>query len=126
MTEIDFYMDIPVKFHNSEKNHRLSLRKNLTTEKYELIKVIQKQIIGYAPFFGCTMIMNHPTGQIEVIFSHKDLEPVLVEANGIYNYYNSTEDYIEAPHIVCEHYPPNLTSLCQIRIKRPLKVMEVK
>lgn len=124
MAEIDFYSSISTKFHKTEKNHRLTLWKNLQTNQYELIKIIQRQIIGYNPMFGCTMVMNHPTGEREVVFSHEDLDPVLVEANGLYNHYNSTEDYKEEPHTVCEHYPPNFTSLCKIRIKRPLKEKE--
>jgi hypothetical protein len=125
MTEIDFYMSIPAKFHNTEKNHRLTLWKNLQSNKYELIKVIQKQVVDHNPLFNCTMVMNIPTKEIEVIFSHEDIEPVLAEANGLYNHYHSTDGYSQEPHQICEHYPPKITSLCKMRMKRPLKVEEV-
>lgn len=125
MTEIDFYASIPAKFHQTEKNHRLTLWKNFRSNKYELIKVIHIQVVGNNPLFNCTMVMNIPTKEIEVIFSHEDLEPVLAEANGLYNHYHSTNDYLREPDQICEHYPPKITSLCKMRQKRTLQAKVV-
>jgi len=115
MTEIDYYAWIPVRFHKTERNHRLSLWKNLKTNEYELVKVYMNQITGIMPLCGGLIISNVPNGKTEVVFHHKDLNVVLVEGNELWNYYHGTSDYKREVDKVCEHEFPNISNCCQFK-----------
>lgn len=112
-TEIDYYAYIPAR-HN-EKNHRLTLWKNLKTNEYELVKVFMNQICGIMPLCGGLIVSNVPNGKKEVIFHHKDLAVVLVEGNELWNYYHGTPDYKREGDKVCEHKFPNRGISCRFK-----------
>lgn len=104
--EIDFYVWIPDKFHKKYKNHRLTLWKNLTTNKYELVKVFMVQQLftiqmGNQQGIGFT---NIPTKEeVEVVFVNESLQAVLEEAHGLWNRFHGSDDYERQIDEVCDH-----------------------
>ncbi|MFW9875105.1 MAG: hypothetical protein ACFFG0_18525 [Candidatus Thorarchaeota archaeon] len=101
--EIDFYAWIPGRFHKTERNHRLTLWKNITTGKYELIKVFMNQQVITIGTQGLG-IFNTPSGeQYEVVFTNENLQAVLEEAHGLWNKYHKTDDYERQCDEVCQH-----------------------
>jgi len=113
MTEIDYYAYIPAR-HN-ERNHRLTLWKNLKSNEYELVKVYMNKITGIMPLCGGLIVSNIPSGKEEVVFHHKDLAVVINEGNGLWNHYHGTSDYKRKPDKVCEHKLPNKAICCQFK-----------
>lgn len=112
MTEIDFYAWIPGKFHKEYGNHRLTMWKNLKTNKYELIKVFMEQTIQAFQIQKNTgvMVMNTPSNKkVEVVFANESMEIVLAEAHGLWNKFHGTEDYERQMDEICNHskYQPH-------------------
>lgn len=96
--EIDFYVTIPPRLRKRVKDHRLSLRKNLTTDQYELYRCYHPLRQGDQP-------------RTEVTFSTSSLEEVLRKANDEVNriWIGSHRE----PDQVCDH-DTNRSRKCRI------------
>lgn len=112
--EVDYYAWIPTEFHKEVPNHRLSLRKNLVEDKFEVYRFYVKTLItklgisqrkeqGY-------LIMTTPRGDEEVAFSGDFLD-ALEFANNEYAKYHGKEDR-DKP---CKHKYPEASSFCPMR-----------
>lgn len=118
MTELDFYAWIPVKFTNTERNHRLKMWYNFKNKKYELVKDYMEHsedIINIGNMIGL-IVGNSDTGKREVIFANESLQAVLDEANGLWNHYHSEwADKIREPDKVCQHKHPHISFCCKYK-----------
>jgi len=104
--EIDFFSWIPHKFHEQCGNYRLTLWKNLKTNKFELIKVFMQQSVKTFQMNQNTgvLITNTETGeQIEVVLSNESLEPILTEAHELWNKFHGSHDYKREIDTICTH-----------------------
>ena len=105
MTELDFYAWIPTKFHKEHGNHRLTMWKNLKTNKYELVKIYMNQTtqsFQMGKLIG-VMTTNLPNKKEEIIFANESLEVVLQEAHGLWNKFHGSDDYQRECDQVCNH-----------------------
>lgn len=99
LLEVDIYMWIPYDKTKTEGNHRLSIRKNLETGKFEL----------YKAYYG-----KRP--KIVVIFESEDLGEVLKKAHKLWEYHHGKG--FREPDEVCCHRPPIIDPLCPISSKK--------
>jgi len=87
--EVDFYAWIPSKWWSEVPNHRLSLRKNLRTGKFEIYRFFQL------------------TGKERVIFEG-ELEEALIVANRERNHFHGEWMGEVGPDRVCRHKYPEI------------------
>lgn len=109
--EIDIYHWVPVG--SDVENHRLTLFKNLKTEEYELHRVYKKLVKLKIVNFGVETISHILTGEVDIIFKNKDLEVVVVEANGLWmKYHGKWSEQKNGSFAVCKHKHPKQSILC--------------
>jgi len=95
LVEIDYYSHIP--YGSNFPQHRLTLRRNMRTGEYEIIRVYHEK-------------------QVEVAFKSKIFRKVLEWANGEVRRFWGQDREPDKP---CEHKPPNLYHGCRIWAKTP-------
>jgi len=95
--EDDFYRWIPAEFRKTEEDHMLTLRKNLKTGEFELLKNL---------FVSNTQ---------SIILKTKDLQEVLNKANELWNYYHSKwAKERREPDIACKHKVGEMSDFCML------------
>jgi len=105
-TEIDYYAWIPQG--SGMPNHRLSLRKNLKTQEYEIYRHYYEQhLISRGPV---TIITGADTGVEDVAFSSKDLTETIKFADGEWRRFHGEEKWQDQ---VCKHRPPVVAHNCK-------------
>jgi hypothetical protein len=93
--EVDYYAFIPFKMQEKVRNHRLSLRKNLETNEFEVYR------------------FYNDTETEEVIFSSTSLAEAIKFANEQWNKFFSSIDWKKEPEQVCQHKEPIIShSFC--------------
>jgi len=109
LAEVDFYACVPFdKF----PQHRLSLRKNLKTGQYEVIRVYsERQVVAKN---GILVDTGLETGDVEVVFSSPRLSEALNAAKTEYKRFWDDDINDE----VCRHKPPKVSFSCKIYYKR--------
>ena len=112
LCEVDFYAWIPQS--NEVPNHRLSLRKNLKTDEYELYRhYVQQIMLGFS---NLQMVTNqHADVEDEVIFKSKDLQSVLDRGKEEWDKFHLC--WAKKPHdrdLVCTHEHPTKSLLCDV------------
>jgi len=105
MDEVDIYNHIPYPKQKkwNERNHRLTLWKNLKTNEYELIKVFTNAKIGS---FGKTgtplggiIITHKESGEIEIYKKSKTLHEILNQATIMsHKFWETNEEFVECEH----------------------------
>lgn len=111
MTEVDYYAWIPIpkmEEHNIE-NHRLSLRKNLVTNKYEVYRRFEKAVVVLDP--GLLVMTGEDTGREEVAFESESLVEVIKFAGSESGKFHGEKEDDE----VCTHEYPKKSSFCRGR-----------
>ena len=88
LVEIDYYGSIPFKFHETMPNHRLTLRKNLKDNCFEIFAHFHRRDI---------------TPSEQVLFSSPFLSKALAYGNDKWNEYWATKDYSHLRDSVCKH-----------------------
>lgn len=96
MKEPDFYQWIPPRFQKKEENHRLSLRKNLITNEYELYKYY------------------HRSKRKIIVFKSKDLRETIDKSNEIWNFYHSSWSNDKKEDKICLHTAPEKDIGCEV------------
>lgn len=106
LAELDFYAWIPKQ--KDTPNHRLSLRKSLVKEIWELYRFIwtEAKTVASSTFFMATTGIE---GYEEVIFSSKDLQECLSFANGECLKFHGERELDK----VCTHKYPNARDNCK-------------
>jgi len=114
-TEIDYYSHIPFFCLGDVRQHRLTLRKNLRTNEYEVIRVYKEWTLTSRE--SLTIISGREVGRVEVVFKSQSLQEAVEFANEeTRKYWGSRE-----PDVVCEHKPPKLYWNCKIWKETPLE-----
>jgi hypothetical protein len=113
LTEIDFYSHIPwSRVNGSCLNHRLSLRKNMLTQKYELVQVFQKSSLHAN---NSMLIMNDQNDEQKpekVVAESSDLREILTRATQLeVEYWGPDETWNDA---VCTHNPKSHAIGCTL------------
>jgi len=96
LVEVDIYGWIPRDFWDEVRNHRLSLRKNLKTGRFELYR------------------HYYTDGYDEVIFAGS-LEECLKKAEEEWKRFHYEWVGVEPEFKPCKHRPPDISSLCPKR-----------
>jgi len=96
LVEVDIYGWIPRDFWSEVRDHRLSLRKNLKTGKFELYRYY------------------YTTGSEEVIFTGS-LEECLKKAEEEWKRFHFGWAGVVPEFKPCKHRPPDVSSLCPKR-----------
>jgi len=96
LVEVDFYSWIPREYWSETRNHRLSLRKNLKTGRFELYR------------------HYYVDGSEQVIFTGS-LEECLKKAEEEWKQYHYGWAGVEPEFKPCRHRPPEISSLCPMR-----------
>ena len=112
-TEIDFYGWIPYDAQRKYKegNHRLSLRKNLRTGKFELYKAYFDEVMRVLPD-GLVWIAPLRETKIVVVYENEDLEKVLRVAHEYWELYHGKGK--RQPDKVCQHKYPIKSLGCPV------------
>jgi len=111
MTEVDFYSHIP--YGKDFPQHRLTLRKNLKTMEYEIIRAYQQRY--FISRKGVSIDTGKETGQVEVAFKHKDLQTSLDFANKeVEKFWADVHQDTRDRDKACQHKPPILHYRCRI------------
>ena len=98
MREVDWYAYVPIKTRNGVDNHRLTLRKNLVTEEYELCRASYHLGTGLRTGF-------------DVIFKDRDLAKVVEHGNAeLGKFWPDTDG-----STVCTHTPEHMHRCCNGR-----------
>ena len=85
MLEIDYYSWIPTVMYSETPNHRLTLRKNLVTEKYELVRKYRTET------------------KLEMFFTTPRLDEVLKFGDNEWNHFHGIWSETEHKDTVCDH-----------------------
>jgi len=115
--EVDYYAWIPSAMRKTMPNHRLSLRKNLKTNEYEVyrhfVRAIQGMLILGGKFTPKVRTHISARTQDEIAFKSKSLQDAVSFANSKWNKYHATKDYKRMDDEVCIHKPPVLHWMCR-------------
>ena len=116
MMENDIYAWIPVDKQVKVPNHRLSIRKNLKTKKFELYRYFYHPVQIEMP--NAIIITSVDGHDEEVILKSKSLKKILVKANDEWNRFHSGWANTERDRDeVCKHKPPECSIMCQRRYR---------
>jgi len=108
--EIDFYAWIPYDKETPRiPNHRLSLRKNLETNRYEVYRFYFRRTMTITDQF--ILETGEPMGKEEVAFSSENLQEAIVFARNEIKRYHNHDDDIRP----CEHKPLKRTMFCKAK-----------
>ena len=116
LMEVDFYAWIPIKARVDEPNHRLSLRKNLRTGRYELYKFYYEGgLLGRirVPVDGQVRYLEN--GVEVVVFKSKCLQEVLDKALEYKRRYHSDVDWER--DLECKHQYPVRSRFCKVSLQ---------
>lgn len=106
LSEVDYYAWIPASKRHDIPNHRLSLRKNLVTEDFEVYRAYTSQanaqILQNRKVVG-HMVTFKESGVEEVAFKDKELQKALDFGNQEWDRMHGTDDYNREPDRLCTH-----------------------
>jgi hypothetical protein len=117
MLEVDYYAWTPVRGHSPMPNHRLSLRKNLVTNTYEVYRqYVQAQAARLFLGGQSGVLITMKEGKYEEIaLSTKDIKEAVRFANSEYEKYHNDEHDDE----VCDETGDRPAMLCDGACKSP-------
>lgn len=116
LCEVDYYAWIPRT--QGIPNHRLSLRKRLTSGQYEVYRRFAYTVIGEIQDWteGSSKIIQHKdTGYEQIIFTTDSLQEAVDFANAEAKKYHGPEVGNDR---VCTHSYPNRALGCKVRGER--------
>lgn len=105
--EIDYFAWTPIVTHKDVPNHRLSLRKNLRTGKFELYRRFFEPVRFADLNRGYAVATGIDTGLEQVIFSGSLAEAVHIGNKEYEKFHGDGHD-----DKVCEHRYPNIATFC--------------
>ena len=116
MLEVDYYAWIPSAMRKTIPNHRLSLRKNLKTNEYEVYRHFVRAIQGMMIFGGkfTPKVRTHVSARTQDEMAFKGtLQGAVDFANSEWNKYHGRPKYQRDDDRVCIHKPPVLHWMCR-------------
>ena len=105
--ELDFYSWIPQS--RGESNHRLSLRKNLVTDKYEVYRAFAVTVTRNSS--TVLMLSTQEYGKVAVVFVSDSLQEALDFGDGEVQRFHDHNPHDK----VCTHEYPNRATLCGMK-----------